>query len=89
VPARVTFGSPTAISHRPNIPPPAHYAGLVATDSILKTTSGGMDVVWGWAPMYQEWIGPNSFVRVYYDDGTYTVAQAGVLHETGTWVAVA
>lgn len=88
--APVTFGAPTAISHRPDVPPPEHYPGLVNPTGTLKVTSGGYTVTWGWAPQFDCWVHSEYlFTRTYYNDGTYSVMNAGVQVESGTWKAVA
>lgn len=88
--APVTFGAPTALSHKPTAPPPDHYAGLVNPYLTLKTMSGGYTVTWGWAPENQCWIHSEySTLRTYYNDGTYEVKQGAYVMETGTWKAVA
>ena len=87
--SRVTFTPPTGISHKPDVPPPTHYAGCVTSPVQLKTSSGGYTTTWSWSPSYQEWTYGEGFVRVYYDDHTYTVHQGSVLMETGSWHAVA
>ena len=88
----VTFGAPTAISHRPEPPnrPPEHYAGLVNPVGVLRTTSGGTTVAWEWAPLSQVWVHTAYVtIRTYFNDGTYEVQQGAVVMERGTWSAVA
>lgn len=87
--SRVAFTPPTGISHKPTNPPPTHYAGCATGAGTLKTSSGGYTTTWSWAPSYQEWNTENGFIRVYWDDHTYTVHQGSVLMETGAWHAVA
>lgn len=89
---KVTFGAPTALSHRPNPPnrPPEHYGGLVNPAGTLKTVSGGASITWTWIPFVSEWRHPTyETVRFYLDNGTYEVWQGGYLMESGTWTAVA
>lgn len=86
---RVTFGAPTAISHKPNPPatPPDHYAGLVNPAETLKIEGG---VSWTWNETFKAWSHPAfPMDRIYFDDGTYQVRQGATVVESGTWSAVA
>lgn len=87
---RVTFGPGVTVTHSPGqaFQPPATYPGVVGSDGVLRTTSGGYTIAWTWDPVDEEWERPNLVRRLYYNDGTYQVWQGSTPGETGTWTAV-